>query len=162
MGFDLSGRNPQSEKGSYFRNNCWWYRPLWNFVNEVCNDILTQKDYDSGNYNDGHFITKLKSKKITKRLTELLESGEVKKYEKGYMEHLNSIPLEDCEYCGGDGIRQWKDGDRDCNVCNTEWTREDGIPIGKKKSFETSYPFEESNVRRFRDFVKDSGGFEIW
>jgi hypothetical protein len=162
MGFDLSGRHPQSEKGSYFRNNCWWYRPLWNFVNEVCNDILTQKDYDSGNYNDGHFITKLKSKKITKRLTELLDSGEVMKYEKSYREHIDSIPLEDCEYCKGSGTRTWDDGDRNCNVCNTEWTRKDGIPIGKKKSFETSYPFEEGNVREFRDFVKDSGGFEIW
>ena len=78
-----------------------------------------------GDYNDGYFINEGKSKKITKRLTELLDSGEVKKYEKGYMEHLNSIPLEDCKYCDGSGTRTWDDGDKNCNVCNTEWTRKD-------------------------------------
>tara|TARA_Y100001938_G_C8053216_1_gene413028 strand:+ start:887 stop:1369 length:483 start_codon:yes stop_codon:yes gene_type:complete len=160
MGMDLSGVSPISSKGEYFRNNCWWWRPLWNFIHSL--DILTEDEYESGHYNDGQRIGKVKSKLISKRLTELLDNGEVKKYEEGYNEYLNSLPLEDCEYCEGDGIRTWEDGDKDCNVCNTEWTRKDGVPIGKKKPFETSYPFDEENVREFRDFVKDSGGFEIY
>lgn len=161
MGMDLYGRNPQNETGEYFRNTCWWWRPLWNYVSESCNDILTSKDIESGHYNDGHFIDEVKSVQISHRLTELLESGEVKKYEKEYDKYLESLPLEDCEYCEGTGTRTWDDGYEDCCVCNTEYTRVQGIPIGKKKSFETSYSFEESNVRGFRDFVKDSSGFEI-
>ena len=32
MGFDLYGLAATSENGAYFRNNCWWWRPLWNFT----------------------------------------------------------------------------------------------------------------------------------
>ena len=30
----------QNTPGSYFRNNVWYWRPLWNFVCEVCDDCL--------------------------------------------------------------------------------------------------------------------------
>ncbi len=30
--------------GAYFRNNVWWWRPLWNYVTELCDDILTEED----------------------------------------------------------------------------------------------------------------------
>ena len=31
MGMDVSGMNPSSETGEYFRNNVWWWRHLWNY-----------------------------------------------------------------------------------------------------------------------------------
>ena len=43
MGMDLSGFNPKSEKGDYFRNNCWWWRPLWDFVCDNV-DVITDDD----------------------------------------------------------------------------------------------------------------------
>ena len=30
--------------GIYFRNNVWWWRPLWMYISDLCKDILTEKD----------------------------------------------------------------------------------------------------------------------
>ena len=78
MGFDLSGLNPNMTRpqpdlppfpdrtdkdwakyndwqeencGTYFRNNVWWWRPLWHFVTNICDDILTEKDMEQGSFN---------------------------------------------------------------------------------------------------------------
>jgi len=66
--------------GTYFRNNVWWWRPLWMYVTDLCSDILTEKDITSGTFNDGHFISKLKSKKIAKRIREAERSGNLDLY----------------------------------------------------------------------------------
>jgi len=122
MGFDLSGMNPnitrpapelppfpertdkdwekyhdwQEENcGTYFRNNVWWWRPLWNFVSSVCEDILTEKDIESGSYNDGHKISKTKAGKMAKRLHGLIEDNTAKKYEALYKEELDSLEQDD-------------------------------------------------------------------
>jgi len=122
MGFDLSGMNPnltrqepelppfpertdkdwekyhdwQEENcGTYFRNNVWWWRPLWNFVSSVCEDILTEKDIESGSYNDGHKISKTKAGKMAKRLYGLIEDNTAKKYEALYKEELDSLEQDD-------------------------------------------------------------------
>ena len=108
MGFDLSGMNPnltrpepelppfpertdkhwelyhdwQEENcGTYFRNNVWWWRPLWQFITAVCDNILTEKDIERGSYNDGHKISKTKATKIANKLFRLIKNGDVKTYE---------------------------------------------------------------------------------
>ena len=118
MGFDLSGMNPnltrqepelpiftertdkdwekyhdwQEENcGTYFRNNVWWWRPLWHFVSSTCESILTEKDIESGSYNDGHAISKTKADRIARRLFKLIRNGDVKAYESAYKEHLDSL-----------------------------------------------------------------------
>jgi hypothetical protein len=35
MGMDVYGKAPTVEEGKYFRNNLWWWRPLWTYVEEV-------------------------------------------------------------------------------------------------------------------------------
>ena len=149
MGFDLSGMNPnltrpqpklppmtertskhweqyfewQDENcGTYFRNNVWWWRPLWHFVTGVCDDILTEKDMEQGTWNDGHKISKTKAGKIAKRLFKLIENGQVKEYEEGYKVHLASLEQLDCDICEATGKRQKPPttgaGDVKCNGCN--------------------------------------------
>jgi len=152
MGFDLSGRNPQSEKGEYFRNNCWWWRPLWNYVSQTC-DIISNDDFDSGTFNDGHLIDENQCEVIGKRLDELLESGKVKEYEIQYKRTLDELPLEWCEYCNGTGTRNDDVIQGKCNGCDGK---------GERKSYKTHYPFDVDNVKKFNEFVKESGGFEIW
>jgi len=44
MGFDIYGSSPKSEKGKYFRNSVWWWRPLAEFVLEHC-DVPVSVDY---------------------------------------------------------------------------------------------------------------------
>ena len=29
MGFDIYGLKQLENEDNYFRNNCWWWRPLW-------------------------------------------------------------------------------------------------------------------------------------
>lgn len=80
MGFDLYGVKPVNEKGDYFRNNIWWWYPLWAYVCDVCGDILTKKDFSGGQFNDGYEIKNQKAKKIAKRLLESLEENDGKKF----------------------------------------------------------------------------------
>ena len=53
-----------SNPGMYFRNNCWWWRPLWGYVCDHCADFLTEIDMINGEYNNGGLINKVKSKRI--------------------------------------------------------------------------------------------------
>ena len=64
---------------------------MWHFVCGVCDDILTEKDRNAGEFNDGHHITDKKAKAISKRLFKMLDNGEVKKYEEGYREYIESL-----------------------------------------------------------------------
>ena len=77
--------------GTYFRNNVWWWRPLWHFVSSTCESILTEKDIESGSYNDGHSISKTKADRIARRLFKMIRNGDVKAYESAYKEHLDSL-----------------------------------------------------------------------
>ena len=43
----------EDNPGIYFRNNVWWWRPLWNYVCKNCSDILTDEDVGAGSFNDG-------------------------------------------------------------------------------------------------------------
>ena len=90
MGMDVSGIKPVSETGVYFRNNCWWWRPLWDYVCDKCADFLTETDMMNGQYNNGALITKVKSKRISTRLKKLLKSGDVGDYEIAYENWLEA------------------------------------------------------------------------
>ena len=183
MGFDLSGMNPnfttpeptlppmaertdkdwkryadwqEENSGVYFRNNVWWWRPLWMFVSESCSDILTDKDIEGGSWNDGHKISKTKAGKIAKKLHSMIEGGRVKEYEDGYKKDLASLEQVECDVCDATGKRQEPPktgaGDRECNGCNG---------TGKTDDWAKSYPFSEENVRQFANFCMNSGGFRI-
>lgn len=174
--FDTVRAYEEAVPGDYFRNNVWWWRPLWDFICENCDDILDSEDMYGGEENSGKVIFKYKALKIAKRLQGLIDSGSVAEFEKQYHTSLDDLPLETCGYCDGTGIRTWpgktqtltvagtktKSVTKDCNVCNTEHTRKKGIPVGKTKQWQCSYPFSEKNVIEFTKFCKESGGFEIW
>ena len=184
MGFDVYGMNPnittpepdlppmmertsehweaynkwQDENcGVYFRNNVWWWRPLWMFVSKACSEILTDKDIEGGSWNDGHKISKTKASKIAKELFRLIETDQVKAYESMYKKDLDSLEQKDCDICDATGRRKEPPipgaGDyMECNSCNG---------TGKVDDWAKSYPFSEDNVREFANFCANSGGFRI-
>lgn len=152
MGFDVYGIAASSEAGEYFRNNVWWWRPLWGYICETCPDILTQEDMREGTLNGGHVIHQAKARKLHERLTQLIETGAVKRYETERNEELNSLSDETCDLCGGTGKRNDKYVKGDCNGCEGK---------GRVRPWETHYPFDEENVKEFADFLTDCGGFEI-
>ena len=139
--------------GVYFRNNSWWWRPLWEYVCLVCVDILSAEDAKSGNYNDGHLIDNDKTVRIADRLDDLLKSGAVNKYDVAYRIRNASMPDEVCWLCHGSGVRRNAIVNGKCNGCSG---------TGKQRPHECSYPFSEENVKKFSEFCRASGGFEIY
>jgi len=157
MGFDLYGRNPASSDGEYFRNNVWWWRPLWEYVVRNCDDVLTVRQAYDGTMNNGIIVTKVQTNKIARRLQKLLDNGDVQIYKKNREDELDSLSDEICEVCEGTGKRRKPPktgaGKHDCNGCDS---------TGKVESFLKHYPFNVDNVQDFLKFCKTSGGFEIW
>ena len=80
--FDALDKYENQVVGHYFRNNVWFWRPLWMFVCKNCSDILSEKNMQMGTYNDGHKISKTKATRIGKRLKKLLRDGTAKDFEK--------------------------------------------------------------------------------
>lgn len=155
MGMDVYGKAPKSEAGKYFRNNCWWWRPLWNYCCDVAVDIIDGEVARGGQFNDGAGLDALRSQKLAARLTKLIRKGDVKKYEKAYAATIASVPDETCDLCGGTGKRHGspREGTWTCNKCEGK---------GAVRPSETWYPFSEKNVREFAAFLRDCGGFEIY
>lgn len=150
-----------SNPGIYFRNNVWWWRPLWDYVCEISEDVMSEEDIEAGHSNSGCEIHEDTIERILIKLHIEIALGNHKTYEKEHTEKLKKLPLETCTYCKGTGTREWPDGEQDCNVCNTEYTKKEGIPIGKVKQWSCSYPFSAENVENFVRFLEESGGIQI-
>jgi len=170
MGMDVYGNNPSSERGEYFRNNVWWWRPLWDFCAEVAPE-LTQGV--SGHYNDGDGLDEEGAKALANVLTISLSNGVVDTYQTKRNEYLASLPKEECNLCDSTGIRTDEVGvehgmdvqvlsDVEASVLGRTIGYCNGCSgLGWKESFETHYPFEKANVQEFAEFLADSGGFKI-
>jgi len=140
----------EDNPGIYFRNNCWWWRPLWGFVCERCDDVLTEEDMERGTYNDGHEITEDKAIQIGIELTAMLENGRIKEYSDSYKADIEALPKVICTLCNNNNYGNRKK--RDCNGCQG---------TGERDDWAKSYPFDVENVKEFADFCLQSGGFEI-
>lgn len=135
MGFDLYGLNATSENGDYFRNNCWWWRPLWEFVCTHCNDILTEKQQIGGTFNDGTKIGPAMSIKIADRLQKKIDDGTADKAEKENKKIMKQAKMH-----------------------NEKLDKKTKDP---KHDIRDSYPFTVENLQDFIKFCRDSGGFTV-
>jgi len=156
VGFDVFGKNPKNETGKYFRNNVWWWHPLWEYCCQVAPDIAGKVTHGHSNDGDG-LDDEDDALALARRLREELESGRTKEYERQYAAALEALPDEPCRICGGTGGRQPPPqvgpGDVPCNGCSG---------TGKVRPFVTNCPFSKENVREFVEFLENCGGFEIW
>jgi len=94
MGFDIVGIKAKSKKGEYFRNNVWYWRPLWSYICNECDDILTIKQAEAGCFNDGIKISKAKAERIAKRIQERLDDGSVDLHKAGYDSTVDQVDDE--------------------------------------------------------------------
>ena len=94
---------------------------------------------------------------MSKKIYNKLKNIDIDKEIKLYNEYLISLPLEDCNNCKGKG----KKNKKDCVVCTNEYSKQDGIPIGKQKNFQTSYFLDKDTFKTFVKFCKESIGFNI-
>jgi len=145
--------NGQSLSGQYFRNNVWWWRPLWDYVANTCSEVISKEDFDAGHSNSGHVIGKEQCEYIAKALSKELLNGGAEQYKKDYEKELSELPNEVCHCCDGDGKGACASEGKDtCHVCKGS---------GEVEHFGKHYPFDVDNVREFHSFVKNCGGFEI-
>jgi hypothetical protein len=170
MGMDVYGQNPSSEKGEYFRNNVWWWRPLWDYCETVAPHLCSEV---SGHTNDGEGLDEEGSLELANILREEIENGGALAHQQSYYEYIANLPREDCALCEATGIRRDALGiesghpERElsvevqiltgrthgwCNAC-------DGV--GTKESWASHYPFNVENVSQFAEFLSECGGFSI-
>ena len=136
--------------GQYFRNNCWWWRPLWNYCYIIADDIISEDVFNSGHSNNGAGLGSRDSKKLGNRLMECIADGSTIKYQAEYIQWQDDLPDNDCMRCNDNNRGNKKK--KDCKNCNQ---------TGKTKNFDSHYPFDVDNVERFARFCLESGGFEI-
>jgi len=138
--------------GIYFRNNCWWWRPLWTYCAIVDDgELISEDTYHSGHNNDGAGLDAKDSVKLAVKLQVTIEDGSCQSYKKDYEEHLAGLPPENCFRCNNNNHGNNKK--RECKNCDK---------TGVRENFGASYPFSVDNVKNFIAFLKDCGGFEIW
>ena len=120
--------------GVYFRNNVWWWRPLWEFICDNCDHILTDKQMQGGNNNDGTLIEHDQAEEIHNVIVNVIGKKQIIKMHVEY-----------------ETARQ----EAEENNKGKKSTDEGYI-------WEANYPFDADNVMVFAEFCKQSGGFEIW
>ena len=131
--YDELDKYENSNIGIYFRNNVWFWRPLWAFVCDNCNDILSARQMTLGNSNDGVEIEDEEAVAIHDRI--MIDIGE------------EQILKMHAEY------EQMRQEAKENNK---------GKKLGDEGyNWEASYPFDADNVIRFAKFCKESGGFTI-
>lgn len=150
MGFDLFGIRAKSERGAYFRNNVWWWRPLAEYV--LANVDIPDDEAQDWQYNNGSVISEETALRIADTLECLISQGHTERHKEEYRRRLARLPLVECEICNGLGVRNDNIVKGTCNGCAGE---------GKVRHWDTHYPFDVENVKEFAQFCRDSGGFKI-
>jgi|14_taG_2_1085336.scaffolds.fasta_scaffold01901_7 hypothetical protein len=152
--------------GNYFRNNVWWWRPLWTFTCEHCEDILTEDDMNAGCYNDNYVITEDKAVAIAERLKEALETPETQEYLDNHAKAMQQAKKDN------EKLNEQKEALN--KIAITMTGDEDIVPMNYpkdlKKQFDelleernwaASYPINRDNIEHFAEFAEQSGGFSI-
>lgn len=148
---DVYGKKPDSPEGKYFRNNVWWWHPLWEYCAHVMTDLHSR--VPNGHSNDGEGLGKRDSIKLATMLREELASGRTSKYKYDRDQELARLPDETCTLCGGTKVRPMEPNKGDkCNACEGK---------GYQRPFDTHYPFSTENVEEFATFLEHCGGFKI-
>ena len=171
MGMDVYGVKPKNEKGEYFRNNVWWWHPLWDYC--LDNYPLIAGKVEHGHSNSGDGLNSSDSKKLALLIKKDIESGKAQKYADKRQAYLDSLPLKECEYCNATGIRTDKVA-IELGMPTKELSPEIQIFTGRThgwcngcdgkgttKSWETQYPFDVKNLAHFQEFLDNCGGFSI-
>ena len=164
--FEELSKFESENKGYYFRNNVWWWRPLASYVLEHTKVITSKKKIDGFGYNDGVAISAKEAEQIAKQLYYLLETGHTKEYAKQHEEKraiaekhnaliqkkLDELALEAEKITGKKNLAP----SNYPKYLNEKWDE-----IYLEKEWIENYPFSVENVKEFADFCKDSGGFTI-
>ena len=159
---DVYGLKPKNPKGEYFRNNVWWWHPLWDYCCQTCPEITLR--VTNGHDNSGDGLGSVSSRKLGLRIQELIKNGSAEKYITEYYDHLNALPDEPC-FCVKESIFQIfseeillpkslgnKDPNPECKTCKG---------LGVQPNWNKSYHISLENIQNFAEFLVNCGGFQI-
>ena len=163
--FAAKEKYEDANPGVYFRNNVWWWRPLWQFVCYACDDFLSVKDMESGNYNDCRRISKTKAKRIAARIRKLDKSGIIDEQHEYHQEKLEKAEKHN-KKVEQKRIALKKEVDEKVgpNIVPANYPKEykeRWDKIQGDENWSGHYPFDADNIRSFGEFCDNSGGFEI-
>ena len=163
--FEAQDEYETKNPGVYFRANVWYWRPIWDYVINVCDDFLTEDDISAGFSNSGDRISKTKAIKIAKRINETISNGFIDEWEeerlKPYKKAIEHNKEVDAMMDAYRKIMKKKYGK---DIAPRDYEPEDfqeWQSIQDKTDWNAHYPPSKSAVLDFRDFCKESGGFEI-
>ena len=92
--WDEMGRR-DSETGGYFRANVWWWRQLWNFTCNVCDEVLEEWQKEAGDTNEGIEIDEETCAKMLPLMKEAVKDGSAMEYQKTVTEYIESAPKKE-------------------------------------------------------------------
>jgi hypothetical protein len=173
---DVVGRAPTSDAGAYFRRNVWGWRPLAHLACTLCpKETAACKGW---HFNDGDGLDGPGAQALADALQDQLNHGAVAAYVASRNAWLSALPDEQCDICGGTGVRRDEGGKaegwdtqvipQDATYLNgkhpragqTGWCNGcDGR--GFNEAWDRWYSVDENDVREFIAFLRDSGGFVI-
>ena len=84
-----------ANRGIYFRNNCWWWRPLWNYCYLIADDIISEEIFNSGHSNSGSGLDDKGAKLLGNRLLQQIREGKTIEYQAEYQQYLDDLPDND-------------------------------------------------------------------
>jgi len=164
--WELQTEWENNNPGSYFRNNVWWWRPLWSFTCDHCADFLTEDDMNGGCYNDSYIITEDKAVAIAERLYEALKQPETQEYLDNHMKAMEKAKkhneMIEQEKKALDEIAVEMTGNKDiAPIDYPKDLKKKFDELMDKRDWASSYPINRENIESFARFAKQSGGFSI-
>ena len=158
---EYEDKNP----GVYFRNNCWWWRPLGYFISEYC-DWLTTEQKKHLQDNSGFEFSHHEAGTIADTLQKMVDDGTAKDREE---ENEKERAVAD-EWNKGINAQQGElEKEVKKETGNAKLVPYDYSEPFKKKwddlqkqiDRKAHYPFKEANVKRFICFLRECGGFRV-
>ena len=158
---EYEDKNP----GVYFRNNCWWWRPLANFIIAHC-DWLTQEQQARLHDNSGFEFSQHEAGTIADTLQKKVDDGtaaereEVNRREMKVAEEWNKGLQKQQDALGEEAKKET--GDK--NIVPRDYPKhiyKKWDDLQKQTDHTAHYPFVEANVKRFITFLRECGGFQV-
>jgi len=176
MGFDLVAKKPSSEQYSDYRFNVWGWRLPWNYICHFAHDellknkkpvIIDESICKGGGYNDGTTVSSEQAKKIAEiifkhdkdgTLDELEDSNrndrlEANKINKELEKKMDKLKQEVEKETGKSGLAP---------INYPKKFRVKYDELSNQRDWRSYYGFNKESMLSFAEFMKQSGGFEIW
>jgi hypothetical protein len=66
--------------GTYFRNNVWWWRPLWDYCHYVAPELIDDELWNEGHHNSGAGLNDKRAKELGILLIKSFENGKFEEF----------------------------------------------------------------------------------